>query len=570
MLRDFQQKMVADVHTAWAEGARNIMMVAPTGSGKTVVFCDILKRLAQPAVVIAHRSELVGQAALALNRENVPHAIIAPAAIQQQIIALEMDTHGHTFYSPDAPVKVAGVDTLIRRDGKDRWYGQVQTVVVDEAHHLVQNKWADALHMFPNARGLFPTAHAIRADGKGLGRNADGFVDRLVIGPSCRDLIVRGFLTDYRIVCPPSDVDVSNVPISSTGDFSNPKLRAAVHKSKTIVGDIVGHYLKFARGKLGVTFAVDIESANEIAEGYVKAGISASIITGNTPLYVRGQLMRQFRARRLLQLVSVDVLGEGVDVPAIEVVSLGRHTNSFQLFAQQIGRALRIMVSDEDNARWDTFTDQERLARIAASVKPKALIIDHVGNIGRFYQVHRFPCSTQNYSLDRVEKRSRGKPDDAIPLRVCMMCLQPYEAFLDACPHCGHVSVPQRRGSPNEVEGNLIELDPSVLALMRGELKQIDGPSYSPRDVDQNVAMAIHHRHRERQKAQATLRRALMLWGGWQDSLGRSISEAQRIFWFCYGVDVMSAQLLGATEATALEARVRYELAVNNIVEQIE
>ena len=221
MLRDFQRKIVADVNGAWDNGARNVMMVSPTGSGKTVMLGHIIKTHDVPTISVAHRQELVSQLSLALNREGVPHGIIAPDAVVKQIIALEMDNHGRSLYSPRAAVRVAGVHSLANVDERDPWFKSVQLAVIDEGHHVLKsNLWGRAMDLFPNARGLFPTAHALRGDNKGLGRHADGLVDALVIGPSCRELIDRGYLTDYRLIAPPDDTDLSDVGVTDSGDFS--------------------------------------------------------------------------------------------------------------------------------------------------------------------------------------------------------------------------------------------------------------------------------------------------------------------------------------------------------------
>jgi DNA repair protein RadD len=564
MLRDYQIKWKADVYEAWATGARNVMGIAPTGAGKTVMLGDILRELGQPSCIIAHRQELVGQLALAMNREEVPHAIIAPKEVIRQVVALEMDTHGKTYFNARAPVRVAGVNTLTIRDAADRWFSQVQFVVIDEGHHVLrENIWGKAMGLFPAARGLFPTAHALRADGAGLGRHADGLVDRIVLGPACRTLIDRGYLTDYRLVCPESDIDVSDVPISSTGDYSAPKLREAIHKSKTIVGDVADHYLKFAPGKLGITFAVDVEAATEIAAAYRSRGVPAEVITAKTPIAVRGQLMRKFRNREILQLVNVDVLGEGVDVPAIEVVSMARHTASFQLYSQQFGRALRTKTGFE--SQWDTWTDDARKIAIAASVKPHAIIIDHVNN----YQRHGLPDKPRQYTLDRRERKARNAPDDAIPLRNCTNpdCLQPYERVLPACPYCGTVPPVSRRGTPEHVEGDLIELDPEALKALRGEIAKIDGTARIPVGLAGTPAeTAIYRKHAERQRAQITLRASIALWAGWQKHQGRGDSETYKRFFHAFRVDVATAQTLGAKEAAELEAAVKLELDKHKVI----
>lgn len=575
MLRDFQVAIKGGVYSGWQNPATlNIMVVSPTGSGKTVILGDILRELMWPTVAIAHRQELVGQLCLALNREKVPHGIIAPTEVIRQVVALEMDTHGESFYSARSAIRVAGVNTLERRGKGEnvtpemkQWMQQVRLAIIDEGHHVLkENIWGRALAFFPHARGLLFTAHAVRADGSGLGRHSDGVVDHLVVGPSCRELINRGFLTDYRLVCPPSDIDVSDVPIGATGDYSAPKLRAAIHRSSTIVGDVASHYLKFARGKLGITFAVDIEAAGQIAEEYRGLGVPAEVITADTPIHIRSQLMRKFRNRDLLQLVNVDVLGEGVDVPAIEVVSMARHTASFQLYSQQFGRGLRLMLPPELHATWDSFTDEQRRAYIAGSVKPKAIIIDHVGN----WQRHGLPDKPREYSLDRRERASRKGPLDAIPLRTCLAldCLQPYERILCACPYCGTPApAPAGRSSPEMVDGDLIELDPSALAALRGEIARIDGPVRVPDTAPQAATLAIHRRHYDRQLAQNSLRRAITLYAGYHQHAGAADSEIYRRFFFQFGTDMATAQTHGEKDATALDVRITAYLQSLNVVE---
>ncbi len=567
-LRDYQFEHADEIEAAWAADHRVVMATMGTGGGKTVVFCYIVKKRGKPAALISHRSELVSQAALTLNREEVPHGIIGPRELVREIIALEMATHGKSFYSHGAPVRVASVNTLANRK-HDPWMATVETVIVDEGHHLLADGiYGKALAKFPNACVLAPTAHARRADGRGLGRGADGLADALVIGPHSRELIERGFLSDYRIVAPPSDVRYDEVSIGPSGDYVRAELSAVVHASKTLVGDIVGHYLKFALGKLGLTFVTDIEEATKVCAAYNSLGVPAEIITGETSISDRAAIMRRFRSRQLLQLVSVDVLGEGTDVPNVEVVSLARRTASWQLYCQQIGRALRVACAPSFGAAWDTFTDDERKAHIAASDKPYGLIIDHCGNFSWHYQQHGTPCSRQTYSLDRLDRKSR-RTSDAIPLRTCLneLCYQPYPRTVSVCPHCGTPApAPAGRASPEQVDGDLVLLDPEALAGLWREVHRVDGPARVPQALQGPAAGACKRRHVERQAAQATLRDAMALWGGWREHLGESTSVAQRTYFFRFGVDVATCQAYGAREAGELETRIREHLTENNVV----
>jgi DNA repair protein RadD len=579
MLRDFQAVVENGIFRAWQEpNVFNIMPVLPTGGGKTVLMGSVILKMDRPTCAIAHRQELISQMSLALNRENIPHALIAPKAVQSQIIRLHHETHGYSRYSYRSHVRVAGVDSLRDFDGKDRWPAQVGLVVQDEGHHVLKiNKWGRAMALFPNARGLFPTAHALRADGNGLGRNASGLVDWLELGPAARELIHRGFLTDYDIYCPESDLDFSGVEVSPiTGELIQPQLRAATHASKQLVGDVVKEYLRLGAGKLGVTFAVDIEEANKIATAFNAAGVPAQVITAKTPINIRGQFMRQFRARRILQLVSVDCLGEGVDVPAIEIISLARRTASFQVFAQQVGRALRVMVSDDEASRWGSYTDGERLRLIAASSKPKAIVVDHVGNtMYMAKQGHGRPCSRQSYDLN--DQESRVRPRNGDPLTTCTRgnrppdteivkgCLKPYEKFYTACPYCGIVPYIAQRMTMEQVDGDIVLLDPAVLVGLQTEIDKVDGPP--PQVFDGAVGGAILKRHYNRQRHQASLRHLMAVWAGWRLYLGEDLRTARKRFYLVYGVDVMTACALGAPDADALAVRIQSDLTANNIVE---
>jgi len=409
-------------------------------------------------------------------------------------------------------------------------------IVVHNCHHVcADNKWGTAAQLFPNARGLGVTATPVRADGKGLGRHHDGLMDIMVEGPSMRDLINMGYLTDYRIFAPPSDLDLSDVAVSATtGDYSQPGVVKAVRKSH-IVGDVVSHYQRIAPGKLGVTFATDVQTATEIAEQFNAAGVPAEVVSAKTPDAERVAVLRRFRKREVLQLVNVDLFGEGFDLPAIEVVSMARPTQSFSLFAQQFGRALRILEG-----------------------KTEALIIDHVGNVLR----HGLPDAPRKWSLDRRDKKGRSGPSDVMPVKACPACTGVYERFYPTCPFCGHKPEPAGRSKPEFVDGDLTELDGATLAAMRGAVDEVD----KPLDQVRAELMAKHapeigiragvKRHRERQDAQAELRHAIAVWAGAGKAAGRSDSELYRLFYLTFGVDVLSAKALGTKDAEALRLQI--------------
>lgn len=577
-LRGYQGSLKHRIFAAWRAQHRNVLASSPTGSGKTVLFADIVNSINNTgAAVIAHRAELVTQMSVALARENVRHRIIGPDTLRRQCVSLHMDELGRSLYDPNARVGACGVDTLVGKNAaSDPWFARVGLWVQDEAHHVLrENKWGKAAAMFPNAWGLGVTATPKRADGKGLGAHADGLFHALVEGPSMRELISLGYLTDYRVFAPPSDVDYSECTVTASGDLSPAKLSAAVHASDTFVGDVVRQYREvcmrlLGRLGLGVTFAVDVESARELRARFVAEGVPAEVVTASTDPIQRARILQKFRRREVLQLVNVDLFGEGFDLPAIEVVSFGRKTESWALFVQQFGRVLRLLV-DTPMAEWEGLPPAERLARIRASSKPYGIIIDHVGNVIR----HGVPDARREHSLDRRERRS-STVSDAVPLRVCANpnadgcgtpCGSVYERFRVCCPFCNFRPEPTSRSAPEFVDGDLFELSPEALEALRGRVAVIDGaPAILPH-LDAMAQRGAANRHRERQEAQGVLRQAIQLWAGWQRDCGHNDPEIYRLFFHAFGLDLLSAQALGRPEAEALTDRITSILVKNGVTQ---
>lgn len=557
-LHDFQQKLQNDIYRAWNDGAQVVMPVLPTGGGKTVILANTLHNHQGASCAIAHRQELVGQISVALAREGLRHRIIAPDSVARQIVALHLDNVGANFVDPNAPSAVAGVDTLVRMDPGTRWLQQVTLWVQDEGHHVLRaNKWGRAAQLFSNpaCRGLLPTATPKRADGKGLGREYDGLVDAMVFGPHQRGLIERGFLCDYQLACPESDIRqrLTDGDVGASGDYSATRLKAAAQTSH-IVGDVVREYLARAAGKLGVTFAPDADTAQDIVTRFRAAGVPAEVITWKTPQAIRVEILRRFRRRELLQLVNVDMFGEGFDLPAIEVVSLARPTESLALYMQQFGRALRTMEG-----------------------KQFAQIIDHVGAVAR----HGLPDKADRMADWTLEPRERrGGSGGGIPMKVCanptggpggIACARPYLGYMKGCPHCGFVPEPVGRGSPEQVEGDIVDLSPEVLAQMRGDVaaRDLDVEAYRAQQIAKGAphvhVLANVKRHAEAQAAQSQLRQAMAMWGGLQTAQRLAPAEQRKLFWYRFGVDVLTAQALGTGDAGKLRERVTADLATNGI-----
>ena len=158
---------------------RRVLLVSPTGSGKTIMFSYILAaaaRRGKRVLILAHRAEIIEQIEGALKLAGVAYGLIAA---------------GHPEI--DAPVQIASVATIARR--LDRWRDRFDFVVVDEAHHAVAGSWAAVLASQPRAHVLGVTATAERLDGRGLGE----IFDDLVVGPSTAELIGAGWLSRFVV-----------------------------------------------------------------------------------------------------------------------------------------------------------------------------------------------------------------------------------------------------------------------------------------------------------------------------------------------------------------------------------
>lgn len=548
IMRPYQQDAIDNVYANWAVGKRFVVLVMPTGSGKASVLCEIARIEAargQRVLITAHRSELISQLSNTLARNELRHNIIAAHSTIKYSIRLHMEDHGRTYYDPSAKITVASVQSVKQQHIDElKAYRDKLTIIGDEFHHYTRDSktWGGVFTPLDNAgaRGLGLTATPCRADGKGLSRETDGYGDALVIGPGMRDLIEMGFLVDYKIYCPPSDLHLDRVKVSTmTGDYAEKELKEEIGKSH-IVGDIVQHWLKFTPGKRGVTFTVGVDMAEEVADAYRAKGVPAVAVSGRMKDSERIRALRDIASGKVLQIVNDSVLTEGTDVSSLEVVSFARPTQSYALFCQMFGRGTR------------TSPD---------TGKTHLTVIDAVSNVLR----HGLPDAPREWSLDRRERRT-GKSEPST-VRVCTACAAVYERFRDACPDCGEpVPKPAQRSGPEFVDGDLYELDPDVLAQMRNEVVGARETPEAMRDrlvANHNPVIAVMSRVNKQIKRLDALTKldGLMatIAGYWRHD-GMSDSEIFRKFFLTYHIDWLSAQSLKKDDAAALMEKIQNDI----------
>lgn len=481
-LRNYQDWAVNGIRSAFARLIAAVLLVIPTGGGKTVIFTFIAHAMAQRkkrALILVHRVELLRQTSSALSKFGVEHGMINPQ------------------YTPnfDNFVQVASVQTIIKRLNyfvSINWIPDV--IVVDEAHHATAGSWRDTINFFkdinPDLKVLGVTATPVRTDGQGLGTEHDGMFDEIVMGPSVKWLMDEGYLVRAKVLSPPKKYQSPKK--RGRGDYNKNDLSALVNKP-TITGDVVSHYEQVAKGKPAIVFCTTVEHTETVAAEFRARGYKFYAIDGKTDDDVRARILNGLIDGSVEGVVSCDLINEGTDVPAAVVAILLRETQSLGLHLQQIGRVLRPVYAPG----YDLSTREGRLAAIAASDKPCAFVLDHVGNVGswidgEFIVNHGLPDEEHEWTLDGETKSKRGKmaQEETVKIQYCLVCFAAHEPA-SVCPECGHVHVIKDR-TPKQTEGELQEITAAVAAKRQAE-KMEEGQAQTYEDFVE-IGKARGHR----------------------------------------------------------------------------
>ncbi len=528
------------------------MGVAPTGSGKSII-CALITRYAharrEPVVISAHRDVLVSQLSLSLARAGLLHGLLCSPSSMRFIRDLHVKKLGRCFVHDTSGVLVSSVDTMARRALP--WAPNVKLWIGDEAHHYQpNNKWGKQVAQFYNARGLGLTATPIRTDGK-------GFVDifnYMVEGPNLRELIDLKRLCEYRMVVPPSAQQVREdmrAVASIGGDYAVAPTEAVL-KKRQIMGDIVGHYKQFAQQPdgtylRGITFGTSIDACIAIAAAYNAAGVRAMALSSKDSDSIRWAALDDFNAGKLDQIVNCDLFGEGFDVPGVCVVSMCRPTQSYSLYCQQFGRALRVLEGKE-----------------------RAIIIDHVGN----FWAHGGPpdfgphggWTLEPRPKKSKETREREERDLMGRITTCSnpACMAPYTLPALVCPECGEPYTPRAR-IVRAVDGQLKELTADMLATLRDQrMKVFESPSETlPRllrsGMPRHAATTAADMHAVRHSAHMRLQKAMDLWATPGYHGNRPVESVQAEFKMMFKIDPRRAIALSGPEAAKLAERVELD-----------
>jgi superfamily II DNA or RNA helicase len=368
-LRNYQQQLIDNARRAFSGGIRSVLLQAPTGAGKTVLFSEItrLARLNDQKIwIIVPRNILLQQASDTLSLIDVSHGLIA-AGIEE---SLAYDVH------------VVSKDTLIRR--MDKIKRQPDFAIVDEAH-LALDRYIQIFEAMPQTKWLGVTATPERLDGRGLSE----LYQRLVLGPTIYELVQLGYLTDVQYFCPP----VAGIEkLSRKGTEYDPDELENLLETRKIYGKSIEHYEKYAKNKSTIIFCRSIKMAEQTAHRFNNAGYEFENIDGKMSYKKIKTLINALSSGEIQGLTSCEIITYGLDVPRVECIIMLRPTMSRTLFFQMIGRGVRIFPGKE-----------------------KCVILDHVGN----YQLHGHPFARYEWNFEGTQKVKRKRETNIERLKLC-------------------------------------------------------------------------------------------------------------------------------------------------------
>ena len=352
--KTYQQDMLEQLTTERAHGRRRNLLVAATGTGKTVVAAFDYRRTCaaeggRPRLLfVAHREEILRQA-LRTYRE----VLRDPEFGELLAGGKEPERYDHLFATIDSITS----RNLVNRLGTVHWH----TVVVDECHRLAADRFqAFVTHISPRIL-LGLTATPERSDGQPIAPYFDARPDGApAVEMRLWHALDLQLLAPFEYYACDDATDFSSVPWNRPGERdaidqlvtgNDIRARLVVNEWRRLASD--------ARRSRALVFCVSISHAQFMADWLNRAGLPAACVVGETPAEERRRAPQRLASGELSALVTVDLYNEGVDLPAVDTLLLLRPTQSPVLFQQQIGRGLRLAPGKESCLVLD-FVGQHR------------------------------------------------------------------------------------------------------------------------------------------------------------------------------------------------------------------
>jgi len=395
-LRPYQLDIISRV-----KGSTLIML--PTGSGKTVIAKEIKKRFSDKKFLfLAPKKNLLAQTAAAFEE-------LSPSIV-----------HGSTPLNEDARVFVSTIQTISRRTDFIKKMS-FDYIIFDEMHFGSAGKMQKIIKSAHNGNLIGLSATPFDSYGKLLTGGFETILDEY----DARYMVGEGYLSPVEVVAPFS-VDLAGVK-TSCGDYNLKDLDEKVNTPAMISATVEASAEYIKSRHQAIVFTTSISHSENISKAYAANGVEVSILHSNLPKIEIETTLALFRSGDIKVLVSVNMLTEGFDVPAVDTVVVARPTKSQNLYKQMVGRAMRLSPATD---------------------KKEALFID-CGNV----------VKSLGMPLDKIKERKRGKPKytcsecgSHAPKRVkithdeaityCPVCLgneTEYLGAVDTCEACNRI-----------------------------------------------------------------------------------------------------------------------------------
>lgn len=332
-LRPYQDRAARAVFRLLYDHDR-VLVSHPMGTGKTVLGGFVA--FAWPEVAVdhgrsrrvlwlAHRDELIWQAVREIEQQTGE----TPAVDKGEM---------RVSAASRAGCVVSSVQTMMR-ENRRMAYGphDFGLLLVDEAHHVVAEHWAEVIEYFGAAQLVGMSGTCDRADEISLGNVFDVVADHYELSQA----IVDGWLCPLRQEFIRTEVDFDRVRQTAAGDFSPGELEKVLTEEEPL-HNIVSTSVKAAGQRQGVVFVPTVAMTEAVAlimsERY---GAKAVAVSGKTDPKDRRRAVREFRDGKVQWLVNAMLFTEGLDLPTASCIVVARPTRSRLLYAQMVGRGLR-------------------------------------------------------------------------------------------------------------------------------------------------------------------------------------------------------------------------------------
>ncbi len=332
VLRPFQELLLDQVELARLQGHHRNLLVAATGTGKTVMAAVDYARLRETLprdrlLFVAHREEILDQ-----SRNTFRH-VLRDAAFGEKWVGRSRPSRFEHVFASIQSLNASGLDWVEPQ--------HFDVVIVDEFHHAAAPSYEALLERLAPRELLGLTATPERSDGLDVLGHFDG---RIAAELRLWDAIDQQYLVPFDYFGISDGLDLSEVPWRRGHGYdvdALTNLLTADHAWAHRVLDQVRKKVTDVHSMRALGFCVSIQHAQFMADRFRRAGLEAVAIWGTSARQAREQALRDLAAGRVQIVFTVDLFNEGVDVPTVDTLLLLRPTESPTLFLQQLGRGLR-------------------------------------------------------------------------------------------------------------------------------------------------------------------------------------------------------------------------------------